>query len=492
MRVLVADDDRASLQVLSHLLGQWGMDIVACNAGDVAERLLLDPNGPTLAILDWEMPGRCGPDICRSLRQKLGDERYVYVIMLTARTSTGDTVEALDSGADDYVTKPVSPRELRSRLLTGKRVLSLMDELRQARNALQHQATHDMLTGIYNRAGLEASVTREFARAERASEPVSVLLFDVDHFKKVNDNYGHAAGDDVLRELAARVSHTIRPYDVLARYGGEEFLIFAPGIHLDEAALMGERIREVVESTPFHTRAGMLPITVSVGVGSSLADTEGRLDPLIESADRALYRAKGRGRNMVCTAGETPMPGTMAPVQVDRSPSAGFDSPRDESATPESPLTAVPSLASAALSDDDARAPTIEMRASDMTADNGALGDQVYDHLRDMLEDAVDTDGPALISAYLDMAKTDIGKIEDATRVESWADVKRAAHSLKGSSANFNVEPLRHLAELVEHDPGCASEQLTAMHNVFPLVVRALATRFGLPENDLMVHSATG
>jgi diguanylate cyclase (GGDEF)-like protein len=298
MQVLVAEDNPVFQSMLRSMLSRWGYEVVAAPDGAHAWRLLRSEAGPRLAILDWMMPGMDGPEVCRRVRA-LGREPYVYILLLTARTDSRDLVEGMDAGADDYVTKPFNAHELRVRLRAGRRILELQGELVRTREALRRQATRDGLTGVWNRTAILETLERELARADRENGALGVLLADLDHFKKVNDTYGHMAGDAVLREAARRMQAGLRRYDSLGRYGGEEFLVVLPGCDSCGAAARGERLREAVRSRAFSVPGAELTMTCSVGVSWTGTPQPQQAAALVRSADEALYRAKNAGRDGV-------------------------------------------------------------------------------------------------------------------------------------------------------------------------------------------------
>ncbi len=298
MLVLIADDETVSRRMLARMLTTSGYEVVAARDGDEAWRILERDDAPRLAILDWMMPGMTGPDLCRRLRERKR-EPYTYVLLLTARTDKQDVVEGMDAGADDYVTKPFEARELQVRLRAGRRILDLQADLVKAREALREQATHDPLTGLWNRYALLEALDREHSRAAREGTPLAVIMLDLDHFKRVNDTYGHQAGDAVLRETAGRMQAVVRAYDLVGRYGGEEFLIVLPGTSGVNAAQLAERLRAAVAYDPVDHDLLRIPVTASFGVGASGPEPSGDPQTLIRLADEALYRAKEKGRNRV-------------------------------------------------------------------------------------------------------------------------------------------------------------------------------------------------
>ncbi len=305
MRILAAEDNPIFQSVLRSMLTKWGYDAIVVHNGIEAWQVLQSPDAPRLAILDWMMPGMDGVEVCRRVRADLR-EPYVYILLLTARTEAQDLVEGMEAGADDYLTKPFNAHELRVRLRAGRRIIDLQEQLMLTREALRVQANHDGLTGLLNRMAILDSLRSELARAERESRPLATLMVDLDHFKDVNDTYGHMAGDAVLREATQRMKSVVRLYDSLGRYGGEEFLIVLPGCDGADALAQAERIREAVGSKPFLIFNGKpLMVTCSIGVSCRRNAVPTDTDFLIHDADMALYHAKDAGRNQVTAACET-------------------------------------------------------------------------------------------------------------------------------------------------------------------------------------------
>lgn len=299
MKILIAEDNPVSRQVLETRLTKWGYDVLCASNGTEAWEIIATRDAPTLAILDWMMPEIDGVELCRKIRAK-GDEPYTYIILLTARDEKEDVVLAMDAGADDYIIKPPHPSELQARIRAGRRVIELQQRLVETQEALRIQATHDTLTGLWNRSAIQDILDRELERAKRKETPIAVAMADLDHFKKVNDSLGHLAGDTVLREVALRLRAVIRNYDAVGRYGGEEFLIVFPGANEKHALRAAERIRASVGDKPVPLADRMLPITMSIGVTATNPTTQaGNTETLIHLADEALYTAKARGRNRV-------------------------------------------------------------------------------------------------------------------------------------------------------------------------------------------------
>ena len=289
--VLVVDDDPAALEVLKVRLGSWGYDVVTATTGPEALAVLEGRGAPKLAVVDWMMPGMSGIDVVRAVREHCED--YVYVIMLTCRGGRRDVLTALEAGADDYLPKPCCTEELELRLRAGCRVVALQDQLRLL-------AERDPLTGSWNRRRIRRFLSEELDRARAATEPFSVVMLDVDHFKQVNDRYGHAAGDAVLRGLCRRASDQLRPYDGWARIGGEEFLIVLPACDGPGAFAAAERVRRSIEGIPFRVPGRELNVTASAGITTvDPPRYPDDIDEVLQRADRALYAAKQAGRNRV-------------------------------------------------------------------------------------------------------------------------------------------------------------------------------------------------
>jgi two-component system cell cycle response regulator len=307
MKVLAAEDNPVFQSMLRTMLTKWGYAVTIARDGVEAWQVLQSENCPRLAILDWMMPGMDGVEVCRRVRAA-GREPYTYLLLLTARTESQDLVEGMDAGADDYLTKPFNANELRVRLRAGRRILDLQEELLRAREALRVQATHDGLTGLFNRASILESLENAITRARREAKPLSVLVADLDRFKSINDTYGHQSGDAVLRESTRRMKTAVRSYDAVGRYGGEEFLIVLPGCDVDTARAQAERIREAVAAGPIDGGGQSIAVTCSIGVASRVIPSAGDTEALVREADLALYVAKRNGRNRVEAAAQAAVP----------------------------------------------------------------------------------------------------------------------------------------------------------------------------------------
>jgi two-component system cell cycle response regulator len=291
MKILIVEDSYIERRKVASYLTDWGLDHVSVGSGTEAVKLLEGPEPPEMALLDWVLPGLDGIDVLRRIR-KLSQGNYIYTVMLTSKTQKQDRLKAMDAGADDYLSKPIDPSELRSRVMAGKRIVELQQSLRFA-------ATHDFLTNLLNRAEILATLEREFSRSGREEKATTVILVDIDHFKRVNDTLGHAAGDEVLKEVARRLKVDLRPYDVVGRYGGEEFLIILPGCNLTTGARRANEIRNLVAKDPINTPFGASSATVSMGVTATVSTRDCSVADFLREADVSLYAAKKNGRNRV-------------------------------------------------------------------------------------------------------------------------------------------------------------------------------------------------
>jgi two-component system cell cycle response regulator len=297
MRILIAEDHPHLGLLLREQLRPWGYEAVLVHDGCAALEAICAADAPRLALLDWLMPGMDGIEVCRRIRAESADS-YAYLILMTGQGGRQQMLEGLEAGADEFLTKPVEPAELKARLGSGRRIIDMQEQLRD-------QASRDGLTGLWNRAATLNILTRELDRAQREGQPLAVVLADLDHFKRINDTFGHLAGDGVLRHTARRMLGSLRPYDVVGRYGGEEFLIILPGCGSAAALGLAERLRRCVGADPVEAEGADVSVTLSLGV----AVTDGQANPdaveLLRAADMALYAAKRAGRNCVQLDGAT-------------------------------------------------------------------------------------------------------------------------------------------------------------------------------------------
>jgi two-component system cell cycle response regulator len=296
LKVLIADDDPISRRLLEVSLTAEGYQPTIAADGLEALRLLERPDSPKLAVVNWMMPHVDGLKVCKTIRQRATDA-YVYIILLTARGRKEEIIAGLEAGADDYLTKPFDVLELKARLNTGRRMLGLQSQLVAAREHLRMLATHDSLTGIWNRAAILDQLQTELSRSKRSGVPMATIMADLDRFKHINDTRGHLVGDIVLRGAAIRMKQALRSYDSIGRYGGEEFLIVAPGCDTQEASNLAERLRVAICNEHIDARGTSLALTVSIGV--AVTEPDSTAETLLCTADEALYEAKHKGRNMV-------------------------------------------------------------------------------------------------------------------------------------------------------------------------------------------------
>jgi two-component system, cell cycle response regulator len=300
LRVLIAEDDPVSSRILQAHLSKWGYQVVVTTNGLDAWAVLQGSDAPKLAVLDWMMPSMDGPEVIRRLRQD--SKEYVYVILLTARSQKEDMLAGLEAGADDYLSKPFDAHELKARIRTGRRILDLQAQLMTVQTLLREEATHDPLTKTWNRSGILDILQRECARAARSEGSVGVVMADLDHFKPVNDTYGHMTGDEVLREMSRRMAASVRAYDSIGRYGGEEFVIVLPDCGALSAFQRAETLREDISNKPVEATSVSVAVTASLGVAAMDQVDCQDYEVLLRAADAALYRSKAAGRNQTTLA----------------------------------------------------------------------------------------------------------------------------------------------------------------------------------------------
>jgi len=294
MKIVVS----AGEQLLHKMLARFGFEVVIAQDGKDALKYFLQHDPPKIGILNWEMEGLPGSEVCKIVRNE-PIEHYVYIILLTNKSQKDELLTAFDQGADDYLVKPFDGFELRAKLAVAKRILDLQDRLISIREELREQATHDSLTELWNRKETLNALAREIDRVNREKKPCGLIMADVDHFKQINDSYGHPAGDEVLKEIACRLKRGIRPYDILGRYGGEEFLIIAPGCDTATTMKRAELLRTEISISPVRTSEGNFPVTLSLGAIAVSPGSDKSAKAVLRLADEALYRAKRGGRNRV-------------------------------------------------------------------------------------------------------------------------------------------------------------------------------------------------
>jgi two-component system, cell cycle response regulator len=299
-RALVAESDQALRVSLQRMLGGWGFEVMLAKTGTEALRLLRGQEPLDVAILGKKLTGIGGIELCRRINAQ-AMERMPYLLVLAKRGEARDAAEALESGADEYLTAPIETRELKARLAAASRILKRRNDLIVAREAFRDQARRDELTGVLTRRAILEFLEAELSRTGKNGRSAGVLMLDLDHFKSINDTYGHLAGDQILAETGRRLSRQLRSYDTIGRYGGEEFMVVAPGCDKVELCELAERLRTAIESAPM--RAAQREIRVTLSIGAVIAsEVDGAANTAIESADVALYAAKKAGRNrFVCS-----------------------------------------------------------------------------------------------------------------------------------------------------------------------------------------------
>ena len=300
MKVLIAEDDSLLRQMLRGELAVAGHQLIAAANGLEAWEMLQKEHVRML-LVDWMMPGLDGPELIRRIRGA-GWPGYTYIILLTAKSGRDDVVEGLNAGADDYVTKPFRRDELLARMGVGSRILDLETRLSESLAREEALATLDSLTGLPNRRALYDRARAELNRAQREKKSIGLIMMDIDDFKPINDQFGHAAGDEALRLVAEVLQKSKRAYDFTGRWGGDEFLAILPGTSILQAGLVAERIRASIDKVRLEADgAGAVVLRTSLGVAcASPAFHPVELDELLQQADSALYRAKAEGRNRVC------------------------------------------------------------------------------------------------------------------------------------------------------------------------------------------------
>ena len=298
MNVLIAEDDEITQLILENLLKREGYKTFCAKNGKEAWEIF-QKEKINMAIIDWLMPEIDGLELCKKIREaKIS--RYVYILFLTVREKREDAIKAFDAGADDYVTKPFDPHELLSRIKTGARIVEVDKQLREIQKRLESLSLTDELTGVLNRRGILKRLKEELNRAKREGKSFAVILLDIDNFKKINDVFGHDAGDKVLIETTNRIINNIRPYDLVGRYGGDEFLI---GINVkkgdkDLAYKIAKRFFKAISEKSFKIGDKKINLTVSMGI-NFVKNPSDELQKIIKNADNFLLKAKERGKNKI-------------------------------------------------------------------------------------------------------------------------------------------------------------------------------------------------
>ncbi len=304
-RILLIEDSRSQAQEIKDVLEKMGYEVVWAEGG-IPGLKMARREKPDIILLDVIMPDMDGYTVCRWL--KLNEAtRDIPIIMLTVKGELDSRIEGLEKGANDYLAKPFNERELEARIYAALRTKALQNELKEKNRELQEllqkvefMAITDPLTGLYNRRRFYDALKKEFASTRRYNYPLSCMLIDIDHFKRINDRYGHIAGDEVLKEVAHILSSSTRETDILARFGGEEFILLLPHTTGENALKVAERMMKRIRGHTFKLGNFRISVTVSIGIASlsDLGEKDGEED-LIRYADAALYTAKEKGRNRI-------------------------------------------------------------------------------------------------------------------------------------------------------------------------------------------------
>jgi len=307
-RILVIDDSRLITHVAKNILSKQGHEVLLAQDGETGFDMAKDSK-PDLILLDLILPGIDGYEVCRRIKNN-SPTADIPVIMLTSKTEHADKVRGLEIGASDYVTKPFDEGELIARVNTHLRIKELHESLQEKNRLLLEMANRDGLTGLYNHRYFQETISKDFKKALRYKESLSCIMFDIDHFKKFNDTYGHQTGDVVLKTLGGLVKNLMRDSDLAARYGGEEFALLLYHTEAKDAYQIAERLRKTVEQHKFQADDLVLSVNISVGVASYYHPEISDAKTLIECADKALYKAKEEGRNKVVAFEEIQSPDT--------------------------------------------------------------------------------------------------------------------------------------------------------------------------------------
>ncbi len=304
MKILIADDRNTTRFILNQNLTKMGYDVVEAPDGEAAWKALNSDDPPRIAVIDWMMPKIDGVEICRRLSAKTTGP-FIYTILLTSKTEREDLVYALNNGAHNFQSKPISPEEIRAHINVGKRLVESDDKLKEYAEGLktyavemERLATVDSLTGVFNRRHFLELASKELSRTYRYKRALSVILIDIDFFKKINDTYGHAAGDQTLKMMADACIDALRDSDIFGRIGGEEFAAVLPEIAAEDAFTVAERLRKTLSLIEIVSDEKIIRMTVSMGV-TAIQAGDRNIEMIFKRADEALYKAKNQGRNKV-------------------------------------------------------------------------------------------------------------------------------------------------------------------------------------------------
>lgn len=289
-KAIVADDNPRSISTLRKILEDANMKIYFADNGIQLLELARSVE-PDIIFLDIMMPKMDGFDTCKFLKND-NELKDIPIIMVTSRTSSNDLMTALDLGAFDYIKKPIDVIEAIARIKSALNYKVTHDKIKE-------MAMKDGLTGVYNRRVLIEELQKEYQKQARKNSRINYIMIDVDHFKLVNDTYGHVYGDEILKKMADIITSSIRISDVVGRYGGEEFGVIIPEVEPLAVLVICEKIRNNIEGYPFFNEGECVHITVSIGADSRVASMDNDFNEMIKAADKALYVAKANGRNRV-------------------------------------------------------------------------------------------------------------------------------------------------------------------------------------------------
>jgi two-component system, cell cycle response regulator len=296
--VLIADDDATTREYIAKLLRNQGIEVEVVDSGQKAINRI-NRGRVDLVMLDIIMPGLDGLDTCKLIKGIVQDE-FLPIILLTGKADVESRVIGLRIGADDYICKPFDKRELLARVNNLLRIKRMHDQVNESKARLRTLSVKDDLTELFNYRYLESRMNEEFKRAERYHEPLACVMVDIDFFKQVNDQFGHDAGDTVLREFAQRLLKAVREIDVVVRYGGEIFLLVLPSTNFPGALAVADRVWRAIRNRPFIINNMNKAITASLGVAVFPSSDIKTKDDLIKAADHALFQAKAEGRDGIC------------------------------------------------------------------------------------------------------------------------------------------------------------------------------------------------
>jgi diguanylate cyclase (GGDEF)-like protein len=294
--ILVVEDDANVLAVLRTCLQRNGYAVSSAGTLAEARRRLETSSGCGLVILDRRLPDGDGASLCAAIR---ATQPHSYILMLTGEATPEAKIEGFDSGVDDYVTKPFEIDELLARIRAGMRIVELQKELLASSRRYEALSLTDSLTSLHNRRSFDEEFVSRFETARRYARPLSLVILDLDYFKSINDQFGHSAGDGVLRGIAQILDHGTRRSDFVARIGGEEFAVLLPETSLFEALHFAEKIRATIAGATIRTEGFTHQVTVSIGVANVPHSSVATSQEFFNAADQALYRAKARGRNRI-------------------------------------------------------------------------------------------------------------------------------------------------------------------------------------------------